>query len=129
MNRHSFINLVERIFAGIPAQFRQQVENLSIQVEDWADAETLAELGFAHPRDLLGEYRGVPLDERGFDMLPGLPDVIVLYQGAIETEARASGLSLARVIRETLVHELGHYFGFSEPEMDRIEALWAGAED
>ncbi|AMV72584.1 metallopeptidase family protein [Desulfuromonas carbonis] len=125
MNRQDFIALVERSWAAIPGEFLERVDNLSLQVEDWADVETLAEVGFEDPRDLLGFYRGLPLDERGFDQLPGLPDVIVLYQRAIEEYARESGEGLLRVIRETLLHELAHYFGFSEEEMDHIEAHWA----
>ena len=125
MNRHDFNALVERSWAAIPRQFLERVDNLSLQVEDWADPETLAEVGFDDPRDLLGFFRGLALDERGFDQLPGLPDVIVLYQRAIEAYAGESGEGLLRVIRETLWHELAHYFGFSEEEMDRIEAHWA----
>jgi predicted Zn-dependent protease with MMP-like domain len=125
MNRSDFVALAERALAAIPGEFLQQVENLSIQIEDWADPETLAEVGFDNRRDLLGFYRGLSLDERGFDQLPGLPDVIVLYQRAIEVHARESGEGILRVIRETLVHELAHYFGFSEEEMKAIEAIWA----
>jgi predicted Zn-dependent protease with MMP-like domain len=128
MNRRDFAGLAERALASIPGEFLQRVENLSIQVEDWADPETLEEVGFGDRRDLLGYYRGLPVAERSFEQLPGLPDVIVLYQRAIEAYARESGDGLLRVIRETLVHELAHYFGFSEEEMDAIEALWAGPD-
>ena len=125
MNRSDFTALAERALAAIPSEFLQRVENLSIQIEDWADPETLAEVGFDDRRELLGFYRGLPLDERGFEQLPVLPDVIVLYQRAIEGYARESGEGPLRVIRETLMHELAHYFGFSEEEMDAIEAVWA----
>ena len=129
MNRRDFERLVERAIAAIPAEFLQRVENLSFQVEDWADAETLDEVDFDDPRDLLGYYRGVPLGERGSDFLPGLPDLIIIYQGAVEAYVRETGEAPLRVIRETINHELAHYFGFSEEEMDTIEAIWAGAID
>jgi predicted Zn-dependent protease with MMP-like domain len=103
----------------------RRVENLSFQVEQWADAETLKEIGFDDPRELLGFYRGLPLDERGHDLLPELPDVIILYQGAIEDYVRESGENVRQVIRQTVIHELAHYFGFSEEQMDAIEDQWA----
>jgi len=126
VNRAAFQRLVARLLQQIPRPFRERIENLSFQVEDWADAETLAEAGLDDPYELLGYYRGWPLTERGHDYGSCLPDVITLYQGAIEDDARHSGLSLEQVTRETLVHELGHYFGFDEAQMDEIERLWAG---
>lgn len=128
MRRQAFEREVERALAAIPREFTSRIENLSFQVEDWADAGTLEEVGFDDPRDLLGYYRGLPLAERSHEWLPTIPDVITLYQGAIEGYARESGESLDRVIRETLVHELAHYFGFSEEEMDAIEDLWAASD-
>jgi len=127
MRRKDFERMVERAIARIPGEFLSQIENLSFQVEDWADAETLDEVGFDDPRDLLGYYRGWPLTERSHDFVSSLPDVIILYQGAIEGYAGETGEPLTRVIRETIIHELAHYFGFSEEEMDRIEDLWAGS--
>jgi predicted Zn-dependent protease with MMP-like domain len=124
MNRETFETLVEQAIATIPPHFLEQVSNLSFQVEDWADEETLAEIGFDDPRDLLGLYRGCPLDERTV-AYSDLPDVIVVYQQAVENYGRETGEPLSRVIRETIIHELAHYFGFSEEEMDEIEALWA----
>ncbi len=124
MNREAFEMLVERAIASIPADFLDQVSNLSFHVEDWADAETLAEVGFDDPRDLLGLYRGCPLDERTVAYAE-IPDVIVIYQEAVENFVRETGEPLFHIIQETIIHELAHYFGFSEEEMDEIEALWA----
>lgn len=128
MHRRNFEKLVKRQWRKIPDSFREKVSNLSLQVEDWADKETLASVGFGSPEDLLGLYRGWPLPERGNDYGSCLPDVITLYQGAIEEEARSSGNPVGQVIRETLVHELAHYFGFSEEEMDTFEAIWRGED-
>ncbi|ALC16045.1 putative Zn-dependent protease [Desulfuromonas soudanensis] len=129
MNRRTFEGLVRKAVAGIPDEFLGKVKNLSIQVEDWADPETLAEVGFDDPRDLLGYYRGWPLAERGHEYGNCLPDLIIIYQGAVEDYRLETGEPLLRIIRQTVVHELAHYFGFSEEEMDRIEDLWAGKED
>lgn len=128
MNRDNFSALVERLLANIPEEFLARIENLSFQVEDWADPDTLEEAGLEDSRELLGFYRGWPLTERGHDYGSCLPDVISIYQGAIELYVAETGLPPARVIRETIVHELGHYFGFSEEEMDRVEELWASSD-
>lgn len=125
MTRAQFQALVERAIAQVPRDFLQRVENLSFQVADWADQETLEDVGFDDPRDLLGYYRGWPLTERTHDYGSCLPDVILIFQGAVENYVEETGESVLRVIRETIIHELAHYFGFSEEEMDEIEALWA----
>lgn len=124
MNRRQFEHLVEQAIASVPRRFLEEVENLSFQVEDWADSGTLEEVGFDDPRDLLGYYRGLPLDERTHEY-SALPDVIILYQGAVENYREETGEPLIQIIRETIIHELAHYFGFSEEEMDEIEELWA----
>ncbi len=129
MRRKDFARLVERTIARIPQEFLAQVENLSFQVEDWADDDTLEEVGFDDPRELLGYYRGWPLSERTHDYGSCLPDVITIYQAAVEEYADETGDPLQKVIRETIIHELAHYFGFSEEEMDRIEDLWAGESE
>lgn len=126
MSRSEFEALVEQAIAQVPKDFLDRVENLSFQVSDWADGEMLAEVGFDDPRDLLGLYRGWPLTERTHDYSSCLPDVILIFQGAVENYVAETGESVLRVIRETIIHELAHYFGFSEAEMDEIEALWAG---
>jgi predicted Zn-dependent protease with MMP-like domain len=128
MKRKDFERLVERSIARIPREFLAQIENLSFQVEDWADDDTLDEVGFDDPRDLLGYYRGWPLSERTHEYGSCLPDVITIYQAAVEEYAAETGEPLLKVIRETIIHELAHYFGFSEEQMDQIEDLWAGEE-
>jgi predicted Zn-dependent protease with MMP-like domain len=91
-------------------------------VEDWPDAETLQDLGIDDPLDLLGLYQGNPLTERSLEWGGGLPDRIVLYQRPIEHWARADGAAVAEVIRETLVHEIGHHLGLDEEDLQRLEA-------
>lgn len=124
MERRDFVVLMEEILAAIPREFLASMANLTFLVEDWASPETLAELGDADPLEILGDYLGTPLPERSCSDGGALPDLIVLYQGAIEAYAEDFSQPLAEVIRETLVHEIAHYFGFCEEEMDAIEALW-----
>lgn len=124
MTRREFEEQVERAIAAIPREFLDRVENLSFQVHDWADADTLEAVGLEDPRDLLGYYMGWPLSERTSDYGSCPPDLILIYQQAVENYVDETGLPLARVLRETVMHELAHYFGFSEEEMDLIEQLW-----
>jgi predicted Zn-dependent protease with MMP-like domain len=126
MKRADFTRLVEATLATLPALYADRLHNLVFLVEDWADADTLAEVGFDAAEELLGFFTGTPLTERSFDQIDQGPEMIILYQGAIEEEARRSGLPVRQVVRETLWHEIAHYFGFSEAEMDRIEDFWAG---
>jgi len=118
--------MVARLVDELPACFRDRLDNLVILVEERADAETLAVLGYDDPLELLGYFHGTPLTLRSHDQIATGPDIILLYQEAIEQEARCTALPVRQVMRETLWHEIAHYFGFSEEEMDRIEDLWAG---
>ncbi len=127
MNRSDFERLIERAIRKIPREFLDRIDNLTFQVEDWADPEILDEVGFDDPRDLLGYYRGWPLSERTHEY-SSLPDVITIYQQAVENYRHESGEPLVKIIRETIIHELAHYFGFSEEEMDEIERFWAGED-
>lgn len=124
MNRRQFEWAVERTIAGLPSIFRSRIENVIFQVEEWPDSETLEDVGFSDRRDLLGFYRGCPLPERTHDFAGQLPDVIVIYRAAILNHVAETGEPLRRVLRETILHELAHYFGFSEEQMDEVEAHW-----
>ena len=126
MNRDAFEKQVEQVLAGLPDEFAGRLRNLVFLVEEWADAGTLESVGFDRPEELLGFFDGIPLTDRTHDLVETSPARILLFQGAIEEESRLGGLPLRRVIRETLWHEIAHYFGFSEEEMERIEELWAG---
>ena len=104
----------------LPRAFRARIANVVVVVEDWADDETLAEMGIEPPDTLYGLYRGVDLTHR--DSMYGnvLPDTITIYQGPIEEDCADEG-EMAEVIRETVIHEVGHYFGLDDETMHRIE--------
>ncbi len=126
MKSESFELEVQHAIETIPEELRSRIENLVFQVEDWASPQTLAAMGFESPRDLLGDYHGWPLPERDSNYGQCAPDVITVYQKAVEAYAQETGEPLSKVVFETIVHELAHYFGFTEEEMDEIESLWAG---
>ena len=127
MNRDEFRGLVEEAIDTIPAKFARKVRNLAIVIEDEAPSELLAEMEIDDPRELLGLYQGTPLNERGWGYGNALPDRISLFQNAIEDDCDGDPDDIIVAIGETLIHELGHYFGMSEEQiMDIEERYWRG---
>jgi len=120
VTRAQFEALVARAMRGLPRTFRDKIKNIAVVVEDWADDETLAEMGIEPPDTLYGLYRGVDLTRRDTSYGNVLPDVVTIYQGPIEEDA-ADEDEMADIVRETVVHELGHYFGLDDETMHRIE--------
>jgi len=120
MQKREFERLVQEAWRQIPARFRDQVENLAIVVEDEPSPSTLRHSGVPPGDDLLGLYQGIPLTQRPWGYGWTLPDKISLYQGPIERAARDES-DVARVVYETLWHELAHYFGMSERQVRASE--------
>ena len=104
----------------LPRGFRERIANVVVVVEDWADDQTLADVGIEPPDTLYGLYRGVDLTQRDSAYGNVLPDTITIYQGPIEEDC-ADEAEMAEVIRETVIHEVGHYFGLDDETMHRIE--------
>lgn len=121
MDSRAFERLVGNSVNTLPPRFRKLIENVAFLVEQWPDDETLEDMGFDSPYDLLGLYRGVPLEERGFAYGNQLPDTISIYQKPIEAYCEDTGEDITVVIKETVIHEVGHYFSLSDEEMERIE--------
>jgi len=113
--------LAEAELARLPAFIRQAMRQIVIFVEDWPDAATLREMGIENPRELLGLYRGWPLPEREANHAGQPPDAVYLYLQPILDYAHAHGEPVEQTVRETLIHEIGHYFGFTDAEMAAIE--------
>jgi predicted Zn-dependent protease with MMP-like domain len=120
MTRRQFEALVDRALRKLPKAFKAKIANIAVVVEDWADDETLAEMEIEPPDTLYGLYRGVDLPHRDGAYGNVLPDVITIYQGPIEEDAEDEE-HMAEIVRETVVHELGHYFGLDDETMHRIE--------
>ncbi len=78
-------------------------------------------MGLDSPFDILGLYRGVALPHKSVsDPRPAL-DMIFLYRRPILDYWCESGEDLSDVVRHVLIHEIGHHFGFSDSDMERIE--------
>ena len=120
MDRARFERFVADALASIPQRFRDAMTNLVIVVEDEPGRELLREMEIEPPDTLFGLYQGTPLTERRWDYGNALPDRILLFQGPHEREADDED-DLVVSIGETLIHEIGHYFGLSEEQIEEIE--------
>jgi predicted Zn-dependent protease with MMP-like domain len=116
---NEFDQAVEEALRELPPQFAKLLENIAIVVEEEPSDDDLEILDDEDGDDdeLLGIYRGVALTERTFDMLPSLPDQIALFRGPIQRIARTRREAVEE-IRDTVIHELGHYFGLGDEEME-----------
>ena len=102
------------------------MKNLALVVEDEPSPELLEEMEIVPPDSLYGLYQGTPLPERTWAFGNSLPDRITLFQRAIEDDCEDAD-DVRAVIGETLIHEVGHYFGLSEEEIEEIEErYWRG---
>ena len=120
MTRKQFEALVEKALRKLPRRFKDKLSNVVVVVEDWADDETLAEMEIEPPDTLYGLYRGVDITRRDSAYGNVLPDTITIYQGPIEEDC-ADEDDVAGLVRETVIHEIGHYFGLDDETMHRIE--------
>jgi len=118
MKREEFEKIAEETFDALPDPFRKAIDNVRIIVEDFPSETMARRKGYRPATLLLGLYEGIPLPRRGteYGMYPVVPDTITLYHGNIEAVADSEE-DVPVIIRETLIHEIGHYFGMSEREI------------
>ena len=120
MTRKEFEALVEAALRKLPRPFKEKLHNIVLVVEDWADDETLEEMGIEPPETLYGLYRGIDLTRRDSGYGNVLPDTIHIYQGPIEEDC-ADADEMADLVRDVVIHEIGHYFGLDDDTMEDIE--------
>ena len=107
--------------ARLPDTFRQFLDGVRLEVQDFPDEEVMREMGLESPFDILGLYQGHAI-AKSVDLSGNLPDTVFLYRRPILDEWADGGDSLEALVAHVLVHEVGHHFGLSDADMDRIEA-------
>ena len=116
LSRAEFERVVDEALESLPKRFADMIENVVVSVEEEPSAEDLESTADDDDDcELFGIYRGVPLTERSHDVQL-LPDEIALFRGPINRVTRTRREALDE-IRETVIHELGHYFGLHDHEL------------
>ncbi|MGE5056670.1 MAG: metallopeptidase family protein [Acidobacteriota bacterium] len=125
MERERFIEIVADVLDGLPEEFRSRLRNLAILVEDEPPRQKRRHASTAHSRPhnprrlLLGLFQGVPATRKSVFDLPFGPDRIVLYRKNIEAVSHGEA-EIRHEIRQTVLHELGHYFGMTEAQLKHL---------
>ncbi len=106
----------------LPAEFRALARDLVIRVDEFAPDDVLDSVGIEDPFELTGLYQGVSLDQKSVSDVPREPDMVFLYRRPILDEWAGGEEELGHLIAHVLIHEVGHHFGFSDDDMDALNA-------
>lgn len=119
MTDERFEQLVSEGIEQIPAKFLQKLHNVAVVIADEPTVEQLTENHIPDGDTLLGLYEGIPLIERG-DAYGGmvLPDKITIFKLPVLEEAGENEKEIRRVVKETVWHEIAHYFGYNDIEIE-----------
>ena len=107
---------------ALPERLRQFTSGLVIHVADFPEDDVIAEMELDSPFDLLGLYQGIALSDKTIEASGTMPNMIFLYRRAILDYWCETGEDLGHVVRHVLIHEIGHHFGFSDDDMEALEA-------
>jgi predicted Zn-dependent protease with MMP-like domain len=121
-NIADFEAVANQTFAKLPASFRDMTKDVLIRVEEFPTAEVLQCLDIESPYGLLGLYHGVDLTRQSVLDVSPLPEMIFLYRRPILAYWETHDEALEDIISHVLVHEIGHHFGLSDDDMERIES-------
>ena len=105
----------------LPQPFSESIGDIVLLVQDFADEETLRQMGIEDPFDLSGLYEGIPLTERSVEQSGTLPERIFLYRRPILDEWADGDESLEHLVAHVLIHEVGHHFGLSDDDIHALE--------
>ena len=118
VSKDIFEDFVRNAIASLPERFIANMGNVSVIVADSPSQDQIVESGLGPGEALYGLYDGVPLTERG-EYVPPLPDVITIFQNPLQDGCRSLE-QLKDEVRKTVMHELAHYFGFSDIELQDL---------
>ena len=116
-DRQAFERLVAEVLETLPSPFREKLSNVAVVVADHPTDDEVQSIGLPPEDDLLGLYQGTPYGERGGDYHLVPPDRVTIYRRPILAAAHSEA-GVRREVRETVLHEIGHYFGLSDADME-----------
>lgn len=118
-----FVDAAEDAVATLPAWVQKELENIIFVVEAFPDTDIQVQMATESPYDLLGLYTGTPLPMRAaYYGFGNLPDTVHLFREPILAYCEETGVTLADCVRHVVVHEVGHYLGLSDADMEEIES-------
>ncbi|MCF8479239.1 MAG: metallopeptidase family protein [Rhodospirillum sp.] len=110
-------------FDSIPPFLRDRCADVVVRIEEFPDEEVQQAMGLENPFELLGLYHGVSLDQKSIHDLPRGPDMVFLYRSPLLDYWIETGEDLTLLVRHVLIHEIGHHFGFSDADMEGLDAM------
>lgn len=116
-----FETIAHKAYDRLPARFREMTNDVLIRIEDFPTDDVLDQLGIQSAFDLLGLYQGVDLSRKSVFDSGSLPDMVFLYRRPILDYWAEHEETLGQIVTHVLVHEIGHHFGLSDDDMERIE--------
>ncbi|MBX7457090.1 metallopeptidase family protein [Qipengyuania sp. 1NDH17] len=119
--REQMQQLAESVLATLPEQFRVQMDEIVMQVEDFATPEQLASVELTDKWELTGLYEGEALPDRSVWQSHRMPARIWLFREPLIAEWRETGVRMDDLVRHVVIHEAGHHFGFSDDDMHALE--------
>lgn len=119
MERDAFEKIVAEAVENIPEKFKEKLKNVAFVVEDVPSEETRKREHLMPGETLLGYYQGVPMTHRGegYGVGPTFPDTITIYQRSIEAAVGLEVENVTQCVKDTVWHEVAHYFGMDEREV------------
>lgn len=114
--------IAEAALASVPAALRRHVQGIAILVEEFPEEEVLDEMEIDDAFGLLGLYQGIALDRQSLHDIPSDLNRIYLYRRPLLDAWAAGEDTLEDLIANTLIHEIGHHFGLSDDDMERLES-------
>ena len=109
------------VIERLPAEFRDQLGDVVLKIEEFARPEQLAAVGIGDRWNLSGLYEGTPLPEQSVWQTGSMPPVISLFRQPLLLEIRETGVTFEELVRHVVIHEAGHHFGFSDEDMHWLE--------
>lgn len=115
-------DMARTALASLPEPLGRMTEGVVLQVSDFPDDDVCDEMDLESPFEIMGLYQGISLAEKQMEASGALPDMVFLYRRPILDYWCETGEDLLHVVRHVLIHEIGHHFGFSDDDMDALEA-------